>query len=221
MSIPVPHPAFVSPPVQVLIVEDHPLYRDALAHVLAQVRPDAGRSLQFSSAASQAEALDWLAWHPEVELVVADHRLRQGDGLALLEAVGQRWPTVLRVLMSGAGDPGLGDAARRLGLMGYLPKSLEPRQLVEAIEGVLAGEPWFPGDDGAADGDRQRLTERQVRVLACVAAGQSNKEAARALGVSIRTIKYHLEGIYVRLGAANRTEAVASALAQGWLPPAP
>lgn len=208
-------------PIQVLIVEDHPLYRDALAQVLAQVKPGSERPLQFSGVASQSDALDWLAWHPEVELVVSDYRLQQGDGLALLQAVGLRWPTVVRVLMSGAGDAGLADAARRLGLMGYVPKSLEPRGFVEAIETVLAGEPWFPGDDGAVDGDRQRLTERQVRVLACVAAGQSNKEAARALGVSIRTIKYHLEGIYVRLGAANRAEAVASALAQGWLPPAP
>ncbi len=80
---------------------------------------------------------------------------------------------------------------------------------------MLDGEPWFPADDQAAGQPRGVLTERQAKVLACVAAGQSNKQVARSLGISERTIKYHLEGIFLRLEVANRAEAVMTALAKG------
>jgi DNA-binding NarL/FixJ family response regulator len=129
--------------------------------------------------------------------------------------VGQRWPTVVRVLMSGTSDAQVCASARRLGLMGYIPKALEPAAFMAAIHCVLGGEPWFPADASAADQTRGPLTDRQASVLACVAAGQSNKQVARSLGISERTIKYHLEGIYLRLEVANRAEAVVSALAKG------
>jgi DNA-binding NarL/FixJ family response regulator len=203
-------------PFHVLIVEDHPLYRDALTSVLGALTLDAGCHLQFSTAASQAEALALLQAHPDIDLVVSDHTLQQGSGLDLLQAVGQRWPTVVRVLMSGTSDAAVCASARRLGLMGYVPKALEPSAFVTAIETVLSGEPWFPADDSSSSGTgRGLLTERQAGVLSCVAAGQSNKQVARSLGISERTIKYHLEGIFIRLEVANRAEAVVTALAKG------
>lgn len=199
----------------VLIVEDHPLYRDALTSVLSGMRLQAGSHLHFSAAASQAEALALLQAHADIDLVVSDHSLQQGSGLDLLQVVGQRWPTVVRVLMSGTSDPAVCTSARRLGLMGYVPKALEPAAFIAAINSVLGGEPWFPADESANGNARGLLTERQAKVLACVAAGQSNKQVARSLGISERTIKYHLEGIYLRLEVANRAEAVVTALAKG------
>jgi DNA-binding NarL/FixJ family response regulator len=201
--------------MHVLIVEDHPLYRDALTAVLGTMKDGTDRCLRFSAAASAPEALHVLAGNPDIDLVVSDQTLSQGTGLDLLQAVGARWPTVVRVLMSGNSDPGLGASARRLGLMGFVPKALEPAAFVRAIEQVLRGDPWFPPDDAGGDAARGLLTDRQASVLACVAAGHSNKQVARELGISERTIKYHLEGAFARLDVSNRAEAVVSALAKG------
>ena len=206
-------------PIHVLIVEDHPLYRVALTHALEQLQCGTDHGLRFSTAASQDDALALLASWPDILLVLSDQGLRQGNGLDLLQEVGIRWPTVARVLLSGSQEPGLVGRARRLGLMGFLPKDLEPRQLVQAIDQVLTGEPWFPPAARGQDTLMGQLTERQTRVLTGVAAGQSNKQLARVLGLSERTIKFHLECAYLRLGVSNRAEAVVRALGLGLIRP--
>jgi DNA-binding NarL/FixJ family response regulator len=201
--------------IHVLIVEDHPLYSDALARVLTHAPATTGAGLRCSLARNEAEALDQLSRQTDIDLVVSDFGLQQGNGLQLLETVGQRWPTVARVLMSGSDDAGLCERARRQGLMGFLPKLLEPQRFAQAIASVLAGEPWFPAEAEAPVADSGLLTARQASVLACVAQGQGNKQIARVLGISERTIKYHLEGAFERLGVANRAEAVVLALERG------
>jgi DNA-binding NarL/FixJ family response regulator len=193
----------------ILIVEDHPLFRDALLRVLGSgAAPGAAHCTGVGSA---EQALAVLSGHAEIDLVIADWKLPRGDGLALLEAVGQRWPTVARVLLSGAQDASLAARARRLGAMAYLPKSLEPAEMARIIERVLSGEYWFPVDAT----NEPALTPRQARILTCVAMGQATRDIARALGISERTIKYHLEEAYLRLAVANRAQAVASALERG------
>jgi DNA-binding NarL/FixJ family response regulator len=148
--------------------------------------------------------------------VLADLRLPGAeDGLSLLAQVGQRFPTVARVLVSGSDDPHLPAQARRAGLMGYLPKSLDPALWELALARILSGEPWFPREaTSALEGDP---TGRQVEILARLAEGWSNKAIARELGITERTVKYHLAEIYGRLGAANRAEAVARASTRGWI----
>lgn len=192
-----------------LIVEDHPLFRDALVGVLCAGPAAGGRRCSAVGTAEQALAV--LAGHADIDLVIADWKLPHGDGLALLVTIGQRWPTVARVLLSGAPDASLATRARRLGVMAYVPKSLEPAEIARVVERVLTGEYWFPVD-GAQE---TVLTPRQTRILTCVAQGQPNKDIARSLGVSERTIKYHLEEAYLRLAVANRAQAVASALERG------
>ncbi len=200
------------PPARLLIVEDHPLYRDGLLGLLQRRAPQ----LQCRTAESAADALRLLGEHGEVDLVLADLRLPgTEDGLALLAQVGQRFPTVARVLVSGSDDPHLPAQARRAGLMGYLPKSLDPALWELALARILSGEPWFPRQAmSALEGDP---TGRQVEILARLAEGWSNKAIARELGITERTVKYHLAEIYGRLGAANRAEAVARASTRGWI----
>jgi DNA-binding NarL/FixJ family response regulator len=195
----------------ILIVEDHPLYRDALARVLALHPTPGAAARRCTSVATADEALTVLAGQLDIDVVIADWRLQQGDGLDLLCTVGQRWPTVARVLLSGAQESSLSARARRLGLMAYIPKALEPAEIAQVIERVLTGEYWFPVDAAV----EPVLTPRQARVLTCVAEGQPNKDIARSLGISERTIKFHLEQAYLRLAVTNRAQAVASALERG------
>lgn len=193
----------------ILVVEDHPLFRDALVGVLCAGPVAGGRRCAAVGTAEQALAV--LAGHADVDLVIADWKLPHGDGLALLETVGRRWPTVARVLLSGAQDASLAMRARHLGLMAYVPKTLEPAEIAQVIERVLSGEYWYPADAG----HEPVLTPRQTRILTCVAKGQPNRDIARSLGISERTIKYHLEEAYLRLAVTNRAQAVASALERG------
>lgn len=210
-----PSIAPVLPPARVLIVEDHPLYRDGLLALLQRAAP----RLQCRVADDADAALLQLRTHADTDLVLCDLRLPGGtDGLALLSRIGAEFPTAARVLVSGSDDPHLPEQARRAGLMGYLPKRLDATAWVQALGRILAGDPWFPADGAAA---APGPTPRQASILQQLAAGAGNKEIARELGITERTVKYHLTEIYGRLGAANRAEAVARAGARGWirLPP--
>lgn len=202
----------VLPPARLLLVEDHPLYRDGLLALLQRRAPQ----LQCRVADTGAEALRVLQDHPDTDLVLADlHLPGTLDGLALLARIGLEHPTVARVLVSGSDDPHLGAQARRAGLMGYLPKAMEPALWELALARILGGEPWFPRD--AAAGAEAGPTGRQAVILVRLAEGRSNKAIASELGITERTVKYHLSEIYGRLGAANRAEAVARASSRGWL----
>lgn len=200
------------PAARVLIVEDHPLYREGLLAMLQRSAP----LLQCRVADSASAALLQMRAHLDVDLVLSDLALPGGmDGLALLARVGQEFPTAARVLVSGSDDPTLVEQARRAALMGYLPKALEPAMWVHALSCILAGDPWFPPTALREDAP----SERQVVILQHLAAGRGNKEIARELGITARTVKYHLGEVYSRLSAANRTEAVARASARGWIRP--
>ena len=196
----------------ILIVEDHSLYRDALARVL--VGPNS--AARCSGAATASQALGMLAQHFDIDLVIADLRLQHGSGMELLQTVGKRWPAVACVLLSGSEDLSLPARSRELGFMGFVPKAMEPLEIAVVIGRILSGETWFPApeNDSHTNG---ALTPRQTHVLACVAAVQANKHIARTLGVSERTVKYHLEEVYARLAVSNRAEAVARALERGLL----
>ena len=205
------------PAARLLLVEDHPLYRDGLLGLLQRRAPQ----LQCRVAETAAEALQVLRARPDIDLVLADLRLPGAlDGLALLARVGEAHPTVARVLVSGSDDPHLPAQARRAGLMGYLPKALDPALWELALARILSGEPWFPRE--AQPAAEAGPTGRQAVILERLAEGRTNKAIASELGITERTVKYHLGEIYGRLGAANRAEAVARASTRGWirLPPA-
>jgi two-component system, NarL family, nitrate/nitrite response regulator NarL len=184
----------------VLIVDDHPLYRDGVVQMLAHRAPN----FRCRVARDGVEALATLRHDVGCDLVIADHHLPGPlDGLALLARMAEIDPTAARVLVSGSDDARLPAQARRQGLMGYLPKALEPDQWVRALAGIVAGAPWFPAVNALpASG----LTARQATILERIAVGQTNKVIARDLGVTERTINYHL----------GETQADAAPLHQGF-----
>jgi len=198
------------PPARLLVVEDHPLYRDGLIGLLQRSAPQ----VQCRAAASAAEALRLLRAHDDIDLVLCDLCLPGGvDGLQLLARVALEFPTAARVLVSGSEDPHLPGQARAAGLMGYLPKGLPAPAWLDALASILAGDGWFPpcASEAAAP------TPRQQAVLQFLAEGLGNKEIARRLDITPRTVKYHLTTLYGALMASNRAEAVARAAKRGWI----
>lgn len=199
----------------VLLVDDHPLFRDGLAAALRHQAP----GLQVRTVASLEDALQALEdAADEFDLVLLDYRLPGTDGLQCARRIMEAWPDLGVGLMSGMEDLALPERARRAGLAAYLPKTLEIEALVERLQQLAAGQPVFAGSGNVplSHDDPQsplNLTPRQIEVLQQLALGSSNKEIARAIGISPATVKNHLESIFARIGASNRLQAVAIARA--------
>lgn len=190
-----------------LIVEDHPLYRHGLIDVLNQSKVVD----ELCTVNSGEAALALLNSDVDFDLILADWQLPDMDGLALLRVVAKDHPTIARVLMSGTDDPRLPTSCIEAGLLGFLPKSLDPGEMVAIIVRMLSGDSWFP----ARSGTHRMLTPRQTTILEGIAAGQTNKHLARSIRITERTVKHHLTAIFARLGTARRAEAVSRAVAEG------
>lgn len=191
-----------------LVIDDHPLYREALVEALQRhpVR------LVVDGVSSAEPARLAQARHGPYALVVADQLLPDGHGIDLLCEL--CWQGSARVLMSGSSEPALSMRARRLGLQAFLPKTLAPQHMLEVLARVLAGGEWFHHPDEA---NPALLTERQCAVLRLAAQGLSNRSIGEALGVGERTVKDHMGQVFLRLEVANRAQAVARGAELGLL----
>lgn len=196
-----------------LLVDDHPLFRDGLAAALRHQAP----GLRVQAVGSPAEAIDLLARLGDgdgegFDLVLLDYRLPGMDGLRCATLLMQQHPGIGVGLMSGVDDPTLARRTQDAGLVAYLPKSLEVPALLAQLRRLAQGEPSFA--DAALPPDAEQptgpygLTARQTDVLHMLASGGSNKEIARAMGISPGTVKNHLNAIFTKMGAGNRLQAV-------------
>lgn len=190
-----------------LVVEDHPLYRQGLVDVIAR----AGVADDIRSATSAGTALEILASGDDIDMALCDWRLPDGDGVQFLRDVAQRHPTVARVLMSGTDDPRLPALCAAEGFLGFLPKSLEPADTIAVLTRLMNGDSWFP----SRAVESRMLSPRQTEILEGIAGGLTNKHLARNLGITERTVKHHLTAIFERLGTSRRAEAVSRAVEQG------
>lgn len=201
-----------------LLVDDHPLFRDGLATALRHQAP----GLRVQAVGSPAEAMDLLANHGDGEsegfdLVLLDYRLPGMDGLRCAALLMAQHPGMGVGLMSGVDDPTLARRTQDAGLVAYLPKTLEVPALLAQLRRLAEGEPSFA--DAAHTPYTEQptgpygLTARQIDVLHMLASGGSNKEIARAMGISPGTVKNHLNAIFTKMGAANRVQAVMMAQA--------
>lgn len=190
----------------VLLVDDHPLFREGLALALAQRAP----GLRVRCAASVAGALALLAAEADaIDLVLLDWRLPGENGLAGATRIRAAHPAVACALMSGVDDAGLAGRARAAGLAGYFPKSLEVERLLAGLARLAGGGSWFEAEVRIGPGaGAMPLTERQQQIVNLAARGASNKEIAQALGIAPHTVKNHLAQIFEKLGASNRAQAV-------------
>lgn len=193
----------------VLLVDDHPLFREGLALALRQRVP----ALTVKAVASLPDALQVLQGMADhIDLAVLDYRLPGENGLQCAGRLRARFPGVACALMSGVDDPGLPERARAAGLMAYFSKSLEVDNLVEGLRCLARGESYFVAirPPAPASGN-PLLTARQQQIVQLAARGASNKEIAQALGIAPHTVKNHLAQIFEKLGASNRTQAVSLA----------
>ncbi len=209
---------------KLLIVDDHPLYREGMASALRQLMPE----IEVYGAENAEAGLDLLDTMPDLELVLIDVKLPGIDGFSALDLYASRYPTVARMLISGQDDPELVRRAFAAGASGFIHKSMTVKEIVLAIQRVLDGGVFIPDDprnEGAWEakdvGADASMTLRQLEVLRLLGEGRTNKEIANTLSITERTAKAHVAAIFEALGVDNRTRAVVAAQRSGLLSPDP
>lgn len=215
------------PRMKILVVDDHTLIRDALRGVVAELDSAA----TIIEATSTRETRSLTEAHSDIDLVLLDLNLPDGDDFGLLQALRSRFPAVAVIVMSGNRDRATIMRALELGAQGFIPKSASRAVMVNALRLVIEGgvyippEVLLPGFERASprgvSADRTSpealgLTERQVAVLTLMMLGKSNKAICRDLDLAEATVKNHVTAVLKALNVTNRTEAVVAVSALGW-----
>jgi DNA-binding NarL/FixJ family response regulator len=200
--------------MKVLVVDDHPLIREALRNVLAEIDPQ----FELLESADSAGALRIATSWPDIDLVLLDLNLPDCEGFATLEELRRRRPATAVVVCSARHDHRTVTHAIALGAVGYIPKSTSHEVMVSALKLVCAGGMYLPPEVLSANNRSMDLTARESQVLALMLEGNSNKRISNQLGMAETTVKNHVTAILKALGATNRTEAVLAAGRLGWKP---
>jgi len=200
--------------MNLLLVDDHALFREGLRALLANISP----GLVIHESASVETAVDECR-QSEFRMVLLDLRLESTDGLESLETFRNSVPDVPVVVLSGDQEPRLIKAAIDRGATGFVPKSHTSDQMIAALRLVLSGGIYLPPhvlhEDASPQDTFGRLSPRQQSVARLLLQGCSNKVIARHLSLSEGTVKAHVSAIFQIIGARNRVEAVMIAARSG------
>ncbi len=210
-----------SPPIRVMLVDDHTMVRRGLATFL-QVFDD----LQLAGEAESGEAAIQLCAEVLPDVILMDMVMPDMDGAATTRAIRQKFPQVQIIALSSFKEGALIKKVLEAGAIGYLLKDVSADDLARAIRAAHAGRVTLSPEAAQALVEESTLpptpgldlTEREREVLALMIEGLNNVQIAGRLTVSPSTIKSHVSNILSKLGVASRTEAVALALRSGMIP---
>lgn len=209
-------------PIRILVADDHPVVRDGLLAMLG-TQPD---FLVVGDASTGGEAVEQTALvHPDV--ILLDLEMPEVDGVEALRRLRATFPEVRVIVFTAFDSDERIVEALRAGAQGYLLKGAPRDEIFGAIRVVREGGSLLQpvvaskllrhmsrraGDPGSSP---DPLTARETDVLRLLAQGKTNKEIASELGISERTVKFHVSSVLAKLGAGNRTEAVTIAARKG------
>ena len=216
--------------MEILIVDDHVLFRDGLAMLVEQHFP----GVVLREASNLSAALLQLGTPPRVELVLLDLGLSDSDGVDTIARMRVAEPELPVVVMSADDRPETVVRSISAGASGFIPKTARSGVIEQGLRTVFEGGVFLPSSifrnppGGTAYprrslagrglmGEPSGLTQRQIEVLRMLAAGLPSKVIARRIGVAESTVKTHLVSIFRRLSVTTRTEAVLAAARLGLL----
>jgi DNA-binding NarL/FixJ family response regulator len=201
------------PRIRVFSVDDHPLLREGIAAIINNQQD----MLMIGQASNGKDAVQEFKKHqPDVTLM--DLRLPDMSGIDAMIAIRAESPEARIILLTTfEGDVEI-KRALQAGARGYLLKSMPPKELVEVIRQVHAGKKRIPPQLAAQLAEHmsdEALTTREIEVLGQIAGGNRNRDIAEQLFISEETVKVHIKHIMEKLGATDRTQAVAIGIRRG------
>jgi DNA-binding NarL/FixJ family response regulator len=197
--------------MQLLLIDDHALFRAGLRLLLRSIQPAA----DIFETATLTDALALCATHPEIAVCFLDLALRTESGFEALTRLHECMGQMAIVVVSGDEEPATIRRCIDAGAMSYIPKSVAPQALTEALNSVLQGQLYLPEQilPLKAAPALPAFTPRQLEVLSYLSRGWPTKTISRAMALSEHTVKEHIAGVFLALDARNRTEAVIKAAA--------
>jgi two-component system nitrate/nitrite response regulator NarL len=202
--------------MKLLIVDDHPVFRDGLATLLLLAQADT----MVLQARDTRECLQLVEENEDLDAVFVDLLMPGVGGEAAVRGIGRLRPALPVIVLSSSESPRDVHLALQAGALGYIPKSADPHTLLAALRLVLTGNIYVPplllqatirtGDAELPDRDAagiEDLTDRQLEVLELLYDGKSNKEISIRLGIAATTVKAHVAAVFRGLNVVNRTQA--------------
>jgi DNA-binding NarL/FixJ family response regulator len=201
--------------ITILIADDHALVREGMRMLL-------GREADFElvgEAADGGEALR-LAYALKPDVLVLDLGLPVIDGIEVARCLRREGTRSRLLALTARSDAASVRTALAQGMDGYVPKSEDSRELIEAIRALAMGRQYFSPAiahllEPETGQPSHAITQREREILACVAEGLSSKEIAARLGISTLTVQKHRENLGRKLGTRNAAEMAAYAMSQG------
>ena len=199
--------------IRVLSVDDHPLLREGIA---ALINNQPGMTLVAQASNAQEGITQFRTHQPDVTLM--DLRLPDKSGIEAMKAIREEFPDArVIVLTTFEGDAEI-QRALEAGARAYILKNMPPKELLEVIRDVHAGNKRIPSQVAAQLAEHltdEELTSREIEVLRQLADGNRNRDIAEKLLIAEETVKVHIKHIMEKLGANDRTQAVAIGLRRG------
>lgn len=197
---------------RIIVADDHPLFRDAIIHLLER----SFASVAITQVESFGALTEVLAEEKLPSLVLLDLKLNDIQGMDGLLILKKQYPSLPVLIISAYDDNSVVRMAMQYGASGFVPKSLEMDRMADAIQAVLDGDIWLPElsdspnkePEHPASAAFEELTPAQLKVLALLRDGKPSKEMASIMSVTESTIKAHLTEIFRKLKVKNRTQAV-------------
>jgi NarL family two-component system response regulator LiaR len=211
--------------IRVLLAEDHVVVREGTRELIRRER-----DMEVVGEAGDGEEAIELATKLCPDVVIMDIAMPKVNGIEATRRIKELYPATAVLILTAYDNEQYIFALLEAGAAGYLLKNVRRSELIDAVRAVYAGESVlhpvvtrkvlqrFSGGKGRAaeEGGRDILSEREMEVLRLASKGLSNKDIARELVVSARTVQAHLGNIFNKLGVGSRTEAVLQALRKGW-----
>lgn len=203
----------MSPPIRILVVEDHPVVRHGIIAILSQAED----MDVIAEAENGLEAIDQYQTH-QPDITLMDLRMPHLEGVEAIARIRTQTPKAQIIILTTYDTDEDIYRGLQAGARGYILKDTTATELIQAIRTVNGGKRYIPSEVALKLADRiddSDLTERELEVLQLLSKGNSNQEIAAALTISEGTVKFHINNILSKLGVKDRTQAVIMALKKG------